>query len=150
MIRRVLMLGTMVFIATALSLAADLNGKWEGTATGPNGDIQLTFTFKVDGAALTGSVGTPNGDLPISDGKVNGDHISFNTHVGDDVVKHEGTISGDTIQLNVEGPWGKSEMKLTRAAKKPAAAHSYLCPFCLTGNRAVSMKCANATQNPRT
>ncbi len=36
------------------ALATDIGGKWKGTAEGPNGPIERTFTFKVEGGKLTG------------------------------------------------------------------------------------------------
>ena len=92
--------------------------RWEGTVSGPNGDFQLVFNFHVDGSKLTGTVETPNGENPISDGKVDGDHLSFKTPFNDNDINHEGTVSGDTIDLKVEGPWGESDVTLKRAAKK--------------------------------
>ncbi|MGH9344799.1 MAG: hypothetical protein ACRD19_13700 [Terriglobia bacterium] len=131
MIRRALLAGLLIATFAVVSLAADLNGRWEGTFSTPNGDIQLTFNFKVDGAKLTGTVETPNGDTPISDGTVNGDNFSFKVQVGDSEITHEGTISGDTIQMKVEGPWGNSQVTLKRAAeKKSSAARS---PFAARG-----------------
>ncbi|HEV2351738.1 MAG TPA: hypothetical protein VG028_18050 [Terriglobia bacterium] len=118
MIRRAMMAGILMAVSAAFVLAADFNGRWESTFSSPNGDIQLVFHFKVDGTKLTGSVESPNGNIDIEDGKVDGEKISFNTHVGDSEVKHSGTISGDTIQLGVEGPWGHSDMTLKRAAEK--------------------------------
>lgn len=105
MMRHAVLAGILSTFFAAVSFAADINGRWEGAMSGPNGDFQIAFNFKVDGAKLTGSVETPNGDIPIDEGKVEGDHISFKTHFGDNEVNHEGTVSGDTIQLNVEGPW---------------------------------------------
>ena len=107
-----------MFVCAAYTLAADVSGQWETTFSSPNGDIHLVFHFKVDGDKLTGKVETPNGDVEIEDGKVDGDKISFNTHLGDDVIKHIGTVSGDTIPLSVDGPWGHSEMTLKRAEEK--------------------------------
>ena len=118
MIRRAGMLGILMVLCAAVGFAADLNGRWEGSISTPNGDIQLVFQFKVDGTKLTGSVETPNGEVPITEGKVDGDKFSFKTHADDSEINHEGTISGDTIQLKVDGPWGHSEMTLKRAAEK--------------------------------
>ena len=118
MTRRAVMAGILMLASAAFVLAADANGRWESTFGGPDGDIQLIFHFKVDGAKLTGSVETPNGSVDIEEGKVDDKKISFNTHLGDSVVKHNGTIDGDTIQLAVEGPWGHSDMTLKRAADK--------------------------------
>jgi hypothetical protein len=118
MIRRVLMAGILSTLFATIGLAADINGRWEATMSGPNGDFQIAFNFKVDGAKLTGTVEGPNGDIPIDEGKVDGDHISFKTHFDDNEINHEGTVSGDTIQLKVEGPWGESEMTLKRAKEQ--------------------------------
>ena len=118
MVRRALVAAILSALFAAASFAADINGRWEGTISGPNGDFQIAFNFKVEGAKLTGTVEGPNGDIPIEDGKVDGDQISFKTHFGDNEVNHEGTVSGDSIQLKVEGPWGKSEMTLKRANKQ--------------------------------
>lgn len=125
--RHAVLAGVLSAFFAAVSFAADINGRWEGTVSGPNGDFQLVFNFKVEGTKLTGSVETPNGDIPIDEGKVEGDHISFKTHFGDSEVNHEGTVSGDTIQLNVEGPWGKSEMTLKRAKEKKTSLRLVPC-----------------------
>lgn len=121
MTRRALLPALLLLLSAALCSAADLNGRWEGSMSGPNGDISLTFTFKVDGSTLTGTVETPNGSIDISDGKVDGDKLSFKTHAGDSEIVHEGTIDGDTVKLKVTGPWGVGDMTLKRAAEKPAA-----------------------------
>jgi hypothetical protein len=113
--------GTLILLAAAFGLAAAPNavdGHWQGTVSGPNGDFTLNFTFKAEGTKLTGKVETPNGEQPISDGKIEGDKLSFNTHFQDSVIEHQGTISGDTIQLKVKGPWGDSEMTLKRVPEK--------------------------------
>jgi hypothetical protein len=118
MIRRAMMAGILMVVCAAFAFAVDFNGNWEGTFSTPNGDIQLVFHFKVDGAKLTGSVETPHGNIDIEEGKVEGDKISFKTHVNDSEVNHSGTISGDTIQLGVDGPWGHSDVTLKRAEEK--------------------------------
>jgi len=118
MIRRVWIAGILSALFATVSYAANISGRWEGSINGPNGDMHIGFNFKVDGAKLTGMVESPNGEIPIEEGKVDGDHISFTTHFDNNEVKHNGTVSGDTIQLKVEGPWGESEMTLTRAKEK--------------------------------
>lgn len=121
MLRRVMLAGILILMAAVVSAAADVDGRWQGTISGPNGDITLTFNFKADGTKLTGTVETPNGETPISEGKVEDNKISFKTHLNDDnntEVDHEGTISGDSIDLKVTGPWGESNMTLKRVAEK--------------------------------
>jgi hypothetical protein len=117
-IRRALVTGILMVSAAAVCFAADLNGRWEGSISTPQGDAQIAFNFKVDGSKLTGTVESPNGEIPIEEGKVDGDKLSFKTHFNDSVINHEGTLSGDTIDLKVEGPWGESNMTLKRAEEK--------------------------------
>ena len=92
---------------TGAALAADATGKWTGQMKGPDGsgDFEISFTFKQDGAKLTGSVQGPQGDpIEIIDGKVDGDKISFAITIfdfaGGTKITHDGTISGDEIKLN--------------------------------------------------
>ena len=71
---------TLLFLAlgSVSALAADFNGKWTGDVQGRNGNTQtLTFDFHVDGTTLTGKITTPRGDMDITNGKVDGDNISF-------------------------------------------------------------------------
>jgi hypothetical protein len=71
---------TLLFLAigSVSAMAADFNGKWTGDVQGRNGNTQtLTFDFHVDGATLTGKITTPRGDVDLSNGKVDGDTISF-------------------------------------------------------------------------
>jgi hypothetical protein len=64
-------------LGSVSALAADFNGKWTADVTTPRGTQTLTFDFHVDGATLTGKITTPRGDMDISNGKVDGDNISF-------------------------------------------------------------------------
>ena len=56
----------MRLLAIALLLAgsvfaADVDGKWSGTMSTPNGDVPVAFTFKADGATLNGTTAGPDG-----------------------------------------------------------------------------------------
>jgi hypothetical protein len=114
--------------------AADVTGSWTAEMKTPDGDtMQLSFTFKQDGAALTGAVLGPQGDaLPISDGKVDGNKLSFKIEYNGTIISHDGTISdsGDEIKLANKSDSAdipSSEMTLTRvkpSAPAPAAAPS--------------------------
>ncbi len=98
-----------------LSFAADLTGKWQGKITMQDGNqIDLVYTFKVDGETLTGSLATPNGELPISDGKVKGDEFSFSLTFGDNAIPMHGKVAGDTLRITSPGPNGDMELVLTR------------------------------------
>jgi hypothetical protein len=113
--RRLLVLVVAVLAITFVSKAADVTGKWTAQVPGRNGAQQeMTFQLKADGAALTGTVtgggggrrggggGAPQA-REISEGKIDGDKISFTVKTEANgqtrVAKYSGTISGDTLQL---------------------------------------------------
>jgi hypothetical protein len=108
----------MVF-GTATAFAADLTGSWSGDMVGPNGDnLHLVFTFKQDGAKLTGSVSSPMGDIEISNGKIDGNKFTFDISFNEMTIKHEGLLNGDAIKLTTkseDGNFPGSEITLTRA-----------------------------------
>jgi len=104
-----------VFVAVAwFAMAAwadDISGTWTGSISGPDGNsFALTYSFKQDGEKLSGSVTGPQGDpLPIENGKVQGDKISFAVNVpfnGGTKFLSEGTIKGDEITLNTKSEAG--------------------------------------------
>ena len=87
-----------VFCLTGL--AQDLNGKWKGEMNGPNGDMELIFTFKVDHDSLSGNVLTEMGPLPIENGKVNGNNFSFDVNANGQEYVNKGVLANDTIKLS--------------------------------------------------
>ena len=67
----------LVFVA-APARAADVDGKWAGSLDTPMGAVNVGFTFKADGATLTGTMTGPDGgDIAIKNGKIDADKISF-------------------------------------------------------------------------
>ena len=71
-------LALALLLAAAPAFAADIDGKWTGSIDTPGGAIAIAYTFKAEGAALTGSSLGPDGSaLPIKNGKVDGNKISF-------------------------------------------------------------------------
>ncbi len=97
---------TILFFAlgSVSALAADFNGRWTGDVPGRNGNtMTLTFDFHVDGTTLTGKITTPRGDVDISNGKVDGDNISFdqvlNFNGNSFTISYKGTADGDTIKF---------------------------------------------------
>lgn len=118
MIGKTFLIGIFVIGFAALCLAADPNGKWEGAINTPNGEIKLVFTFKVDGDKLSGTVESPRGERPITDGKVAGDDLSFKVTAGDNVMTYQGKMAGNTINMKSQGPRGEREFVLKRADAK--------------------------------
>jgi hypothetical protein len=109
------------FAASRAYAATDVTGTWTGSIQGPDGGggFNLTFTFKQDGATLTGTIDGGQGEpLAIKNGKVDGDKISFSIDFNGTTITHEGTVSGDEIKLNSkssDGNFPASTMTLKRA-----------------------------------
>ena len=93
-----------VALGAVSAMAADFNGKWSAEVTTPRGTQTLTFDFKVDGATLTGKITTPRGESDISNGKVDGNNISFDQVVNFNgnsmTMSYTGTADGDTIKFS--------------------------------------------------
>ena len=88
------------------AFAGDVTGTWKATAEGPNGTMERTFVFKVDGSTLTGETTSSFfGTSTITDGKVEGDYLSFSITVKfqDNEMKldYKGKVNGDEIKFTV-------------------------------------------------
>jgi hypothetical protein len=95
-----------LLLAAVAAFAADVNGKWVGQVPGRNGQTrEVTFSLKADGASLTGTVSGRNGDNPISDGKIDGDNISFTQTL---------EFNGNSVKLIYKGKISGNEIKFTR------------------------------------
>ena len=96
------LLGVFAFVAAA----ADVTGKWTAEMQGRGGNAQqVTINLKADGGTLTGSLANARGETPISDGKVDGNKVSFNVkrnfNGNEFVQKFKGTMDGDTLKLTM-------------------------------------------------
>jgi hypothetical protein len=120
--------GAALTLSAASALAADVTGTWSATAQTPNGDMQLTFTFKQDAAKLTGSVQGPMGDpMDIANGKIDGDKFSFDVSFNGMTIHHDCTVSGDEISMktsadNADFPAMELTLKRVQSAAPAAPA----------------------------
>ncbi len=92
-----------ILLLAGFCAAADITGTWKGTFEGPDGNkMDMTFTFKQEDTKLSGTVTPPNMDaISFTDGKVEGDKLSFVVAAGEMKVYHDGTIiSANEIKLN--------------------------------------------------
>lgn len=101
---RLILLSCVVALA---AYAADVTGKWTYEMQGRNGNsMTQTLNLKADGDKLTGTVSGRRGETEISDGKIDGDTITFNVvrefNGNSMTMKYTGTVSGDTIKFKVE------------------------------------------------
>ncbi len=111
-------LSVAAIVVTALVCqAAPIDGKWKASMEGPDGKMEIVFVFKAEGNTLTGSVQSPMGELPISNGKIEGNQFSFDIDMNGMKMAHKGKIEGETITMTVgdgSGP-GPGEMVLKKA-----------------------------------
>jgi len=116
----------MAFTTVTALAATDVTGTWTGEFKGPDGGagFQISFTFKQDGATVTGTVSGAQGDpIAITGGKIDGDKIAFNVSFNGMTIVHEGTVNGDEIKLTSksdQGPGGEITLKRSKPPS-PAA-----------------------------
>jgi hypothetical protein len=99
----------LILLSCALALgafAADVTGKWTYEMQGRNGAMTGTINLKADGSTLTGTVSGRGGETEISDGRVDGDNVSFTVvrefNGNKMTMKYTGTVSGDGIKFKVQ------------------------------------------------
>ena len=121
--QKIFLAGTVLILAMAVTaVGADITGKWVVERQSAQGTQQTTFDFNVVGGTLTGTVsGGRGGDAEISEGKIDGNDISFavvNTTGGNEMrTLYRGTISGDEIKFTVERQGGGGMSKPNVGAK---------------------------------
>jgi len=106
----------LFLVLSITSNAQQLNGSWKGKMSGPNGDIELVFTFTVNADTLSGDVTSEMGSLPIENGKVNGNELSFDVNVNGQVISHTGVLDSDIVKLSF--PWMEEPMVLSRVKEE--------------------------------
>ena len=120
---RIVLIG---ILATILVWAADVTGKWTAEMQGRGGQtMTMTMNLKAEGNTLTGTISGRRGETEISDGKVDGNNISFavvHEFNGNQMKQNfKGKVEGDTIHFTVtmEGGMGNGrshEFDAKRAA----------------------------------
>jgi hypothetical protein len=103
---RTILTAALLGMFSLAAFAADVTGKWMAQVPGRNGNQDVTFNLNQSGGSLSGTVTTPAGEQQISDGKVDGDNLSF-------VVSFE--ARGNTIRQEYKGTVSGGEIKFTRS-----------------------------------
>jgi hypothetical protein len=105
---RALLLGILgVLLMSASAVAAPVDGKWTGMIDTPMGPVTVAFTFKADGAMLSGSTTGPDGgETAIKGGKIDGDKISFSVDLDFGgmalTLDYKGLVSADQIMMTAD------------------------------------------------
>ena len=105
-LRKFLMAAMVVCMMTVVAFAASIDGKWTGEMQTPNGTRPVTFTFTADGTTLNGSTTGRSGEVKITNGKIDGDNVSFDVvrEINNNTMTthYTGTVSGGELKLKVQ------------------------------------------------
>jgi len=102
---RILMLAASCVVG-GFAYAADVSGTWTASFDTQVGKQEYTYTLKAEGAALTGTAKSNLiGDSTLSDGKVDGNKISF---------VEKGNYQGMPLQFNYTGELAGDEIHFKR------------------------------------
>ena len=119
-----MMRGVLLLVLCAVGAwAADISGQWKGEWTDSRDTPPYTFTFKQDGASVTGTVGSEGGgDQQIRDGKVNGDRVTFvvvrKVGAREMTASYSGRVDGGEINFKVSLPGSERDWHMI-AKKAP-------------------------------
>lgn len=109
----ILLWGAIFLLGLCASVfAADVDGKWESEQAGRDGQMmKTTYEFQSNGSELTGKIISSRGETPISEGKVDGNNISFvvvraGRNGGEFKMTYKGVVSGDEITFTREFDFG--------------------------------------------
>ncbi|HEY4323978.1 MAG TPA: hypothetical protein VGN20_08320 [Mucilaginibacter sp.] len=108
MMKKTLTTAFLVMAFVAFCFAQDITGKWSGRIMD---QFDVTYDFKVDGEKLTGNTSGPDGTpVPIQNGVIKGDDLSFMIHIMDNDMKITGKVKGDVVTLTMPGMGGGEPM----------------------------------------
>jgi hypothetical protein len=111
----------LLLVVSGLVFGADIDGKWTGKIAGPDGNgMAVNYTFKAEGTSLTGfTTGPDNNQIPLKDGKIDGNNISFSIAFdmnGQEMkMDFKGVLSGDEIKISFDMMGTPSEFVVKRA-----------------------------------
>jgi len=101
-IQRLAWVGRVVLCASPAA-AQDASGLWNASIKTPQGALPLVIELAVDGKTLTGTFSNhfiPK--IPIRDGTVAGNRLSFTLMLTSVTLAYEGVLDGDTLTLTHE------------------------------------------------
>lgn len=104
-------------MSISVACAQDVTGHWTGKVMD---QYNVAYDFKVQGNTLTGKDTHPDGSVSdISNGKINGDTLSFDVPIQGAMTHVTGNVKGNTITLNfaVQGNDLKLDLKKEEEVK---------------------------------
>jgi len=77
MFRKIFLATLIAAFACTMAFAAGVEGKWKATFETQMGTQKYTYDFHVDGNKVTGTATSDRGATQITEGKLDGDTITF-------------------------------------------------------------------------
>jgi hypothetical protein len=107
-----------------------LQGRWEGKAQSPQGEMPAAATFKKEGDGYTGTITSMRGVTPLKEIKVEGDKITAQSQVDTGgavvVINYKFTVQGEKLagkgELDFGGQSFSFDFDLKKVSDNPAAA----------------------------
>ena len=82
-----------------------IDGKWEITINSPMGAQKAKLDFQSNGAALTGTQHAQGASQPVSNGKVDGNNVSWSANITSPMpmtLEFTGNVEGDVLKGSVK------------------------------------------------
>ncbi|MCW9708492.1 hypothetical protein [Fodinibius salsisoli] len=83
-----------------------IDGTWIAQMDSPNGQVEITYNFNVEGDTLTGNVVGGMGEVEILNGEVEGNKFSFDTKFNGTTISHQCELKEDdkiAMEFTFEG-----------------------------------------------
>ena len=116
--RKIMFVAVMLLVA-GFAFAADIDGKWTGEIEFGGQSMPVEYTFKADGAKLTGSTMIMENPVEIQDGKIDGNNISFSITFGEGEqgmkIDYKGVLTGDQLKLSFDMMGQSTDIMLKKA-----------------------------------
>jgi len=105
----------------------EVTGTWKSSFTNQNGQVrESTFKLKAEGEKLTGTISGRRNDIPIEEGKIRGDEVTFQVTRevnGNKVItKYTAKVSSDTMKGKTEFQRNGEQRTREFSLKKETAA----------------------------
>ena len=101
--RRLFALGVLAVAFLAIVYAAGATGKWTATFNTQVGEQKYTWDFTAVGSKLTGKYSSTNGNGEITDGKIDGNNLSWVENLDFQGmplrIEYKATLSGDELKI---------------------------------------------------
>jgi hypothetical protein len=120
-----LLVGAILLTGSASAQTADAAGTWDVSVNTPNGPIAALLVLKKDGEKLTGSIASPQGEVPVQGtqkDKAVSVNFSVQTPNGPIAIVMSGNQDGDAIAGTMDFGQGQGEFSGKRRTGASAAA----------------------------